>query len=1052
MNPGDDNSHPSTNEAGPAPAPEAGASAAAAPAPRRWPGILARWGTAAVVLAGLTHVAMWEMRTSTLQARFFAEWSAKLRHETRPGPATASRYPKTGPSDIRMGYTRIPEFLASLQPRGYAVTSQAQQSPALQEFMDRGFIPPYPERVQAGLRVLDCRGEPLFRSRFPLHTYATEEEVPPVVARMLGFIENREVLDTAEPLHNPAIEWTRLGKAVVDQVVALADDDHAAAGGSTLATQTEKFRHSPEGRTASAHDKYLQMVSASVRAYRDGENTVAARRRILLDYLNSLPLGAQRGWGEVHGVNDGLQAWYGADVAASNRLLVQPSEQAEGLAERGLALRRVLSLLIAQRRPAHFFGPGHEQLMGMTASYLRLLAAEGVIGPALRDAALAAPLDVRPAHAGAIPNLDFGEHNAASLLRVQLSSLLNTPRLYELDRFDLSASSPLDGRLQREITALLHRLRDPAAAREAGLIGFQLLEKGDPSKLLYSFTLYERGEGANLVRVQTDNMDQPFDINGGAKLELGSTAKLRTLATYLDIVAGLHRQHAGMSRAQLAAVEVGSKDRLTRWAIDWLSAPGDHSLEAMLDAAMQRRYSASPGESFFTGGGAHVFANFHSADNGRLPTMYESLRDSLNLPFIRLMRDIVYHHMYHASSDASDILEGDDDNPRRQELLKLFINKEGRQFMRKFYQRHHGKEPAQVLDRLAESVNRTAPRLAVIYRSVEPEGSQADFSAYVRRHLPGAALADDYLETLYKRHAPGNYSLADRGYLARLHPLELWVAAYLRQHPEAPLEKVLDAGATEREQSYAWLMRSKARRGQNSRILQLLEVEAFAKIHTQWKKVGFPFETLVPSYATAIGSSGDRPAALAELMGIIVNDGRRLPTVQVDRLHFAAGSPYEVGLRRMPAEGEQAMAPEVATTLRKALGLVVSEGTARRLKGVLDAPGQEPLVIGGKTGTGDNRLNTYARGGGLAGSKVTSRTATFVFYLGPRHFGTLTAFVLGPEAAEYKFTSALPTQILKSMVPLLKPVLTAGGDAHCPAGQRPELTAATAVAPAQQSH
>ena len=122
---------------------------------------------------------------------------------------------------------------------------------------------------------------------------------------------------------------------------------------------------------------------------------------------------------------------------------------------------------------------------------------------------------------------------------------------------------------------------------------------------------------------------------------------------------------------------------------------------------------------------------------------------------------------------------------RRQELLKLFINKEGRQFMRKFYQRHHGKTPAEVLDRLAESVNRTAPRLAVIYRSVEPEGSQADFSAYIRRHLPGAALADDYLETLYKRHAPGNYSLADRGYLARLHPLELWVASYLRQHPQA---------------------------------------------------------------------------------------------------------------------------------------------------------------------------------------------------------------------------------------------------------------------------
>ena len=1045
MTPGEDDSSRS-----PASAPAAGETVSApvpAPAPsgRRWPGILARWGTAAVVLAGLTHVAMWEMRTSTLQARFFADWAAQLDHQVRTEPATASRYPRTGPSDIRMGYTRMPEFLDSLAGRGYVLTAQAQQSPALQDFMDRGFFPPYPERTQAGLRVLDCRGEPLFRSRFPLHTYAGEAQVPPVVARMLGFIENREVLDESEPRHNPAIEWTRLGKAVVDQVIAVADDDHAAAGGSTLATQTEKFRHSPEGRTASAHDKYLQMVSASVRAYRDGENTVAARRRILLDYLNSLPLGAQRGWGEVHGVNDGLQAWYGADVEASNRLLAQPSDQAEGLAERGLALRRMLSLLIAQRRPAHYFGPGHEQLMAMTASYLRLLAAEGIIGPGLRDAALAAPLQVQHAHAGAIPNLEFGERNASSLLRVQLSGLLNTPRLYELDRFDLSASSPLDGHLQREITERLHRLRDPAFAREAGLLGFQLLEKGDPSKLLYSFTLYERGEGANFVRVQTDNLDQPFDINGSAKLELGSTAKLRTLATYLDIIAELHREYAGMKRAQLAEVEVGAKDRLSRWAIDWLSTTEDRSLATMLEAAMQRRYSASPGERFFTGGGAHTFSNFNAADNGRLATLHESLRDSLNLPFIRLMRDIVYHHMYHASSDASDILEGDDDNPRRQELLKLFINKEGRQFMRKFYQRHHGKTPAEVLDRLAESVNRTAPRLAVIYRSVEPEGSQADFSAYIRRHLPGAALADDYLETLYKRHAPGNYSLADRGYLARLHPLELWVASYLRQHPQAELAQVLDAGATEREQSYAWLMRSKARRGQNSRILQLLEAEAFAKIHAQWKKVGFPFDTLVPSYATSIGSSGDRPAALAELMGIIVNDGLRLPTVHIDRLHFAAGSPYEAALRRAPSAGEQVMAPEVAATLRRALGLVVSEGTARRLKGVLDVDGQAPLPIGGKTGTGDNRLNTYTRGGGLAASRVTSRTATFVFYLGPRHFGTLTAFVLGPEAGGYKFTSALPTQILKSMAPLLRPVLAGQAEASCPAA--PSGTALAVRAP-----
>lgn len=1005
--------------------------AAPPPSPRRWPVTLAKWSTGLAVVAGVSYLAHVEMQSSTLQARFFSDWAATLRYELKPQPATGSRYPKAGPSDERMGYARLPDFLTSLTGRGYQVVSQAQQSAALQDFMARGFFPPYPEKVQTGLTLSDCRGEPLFRSRFPLYTYEREQDTPPLVAQTLGFIENREVLDTSEPRHNPAIEWTRLGKAVLDQAVAVAHEDHAAAGGSTLATQTEKFRHSPEGRTASAKDKYYQMVSASVRAYRDGEQTLDARRRILQDYLNSLPLGAQKGWGEVHGVNDGLAAWYGVDVNAANRRLREPGEQAAGLQARGLAFRQMLSLMIAQRRPAHYFGPGHAQLLNMTASYIRLLAQEGIIGPALRDAALAAPLDVQAAYTGPAAGIEFGERNASTLLRVQLSSMLNTPRLYELDRYDLTATSYLDGRLQREVTSLLNRLRDPQVAKEAGLLGFQLLEKGDPSRLLYSFTLYERGEGMNRVRVQTDNLDQPFDINGSAKLELGSTAKLRTLVTYLEIISKLHQDYVALDSKALAAVEVGPKDRLSRWAVDWLMTAKDRSLAAMLEGAMQRKYSASPGETFFTGGGAHVFANFHNVDNGRMPTLYEALRDSLNLPFIRLMRDVVYHHLYNASNPASDILE-DEDNPRRMELLKLFINKEGRQFMRKFYQRHHDKPVVEVLERMAASVHKTAPRLAVIYRSVNPDGSFEDFSAYIVRQLPGTPLPPDYLRKLYERHAPGNYSLADRGYLARLHPLELWVADYLRQNPQATLEQVLDAGAVEREQSYNWLLRNKARRGQNSRILQLLEIEAFAKIHASWKRVGFPFETLVPSYATAIGSSGDRPAALAELMGILVNDGRRLPATMLDNLHFASGSPYEVTLAKKHTEGEQVLAPEIAATVRKALALVVSDGTARRIKGVLDEPGQTPMVIGGKTGTGDNRLNTYTRGGGLLASKVTSRTATFVFYLGPRHFGTLTAFVLGPEAGSYKFTSALPVQILKSMAPLLKPVLSGVSAAACP--------------------
>jgi hypothetical protein len=40
-----------------------------------------------------------------------------------------------------------------------------------------------------------------------------------------------------------------------------------------------------------------------------------------------------------------------------------------------------------------------------------------------------------------------------------------------------------------------------------------MLGNGDPAKVVYSFTLMERGDKVNYLRVQTDNYDQPLDIN-----------------------------------------------------------------------------------------------------------------------------------------------------------------------------------------------------------------------------------------------------------------------------------------------------------------------------------------------------------------------------------------------------------------------------------------------------------------------------------------------------------------------------------------------------------
>ncbi len=198
-----------------------------------------------------------------------------------------------------------------------------------------------------------------------------------------------------------------------------------------------------------------------------------------------------------------------------------------------------------------------------------------------------------------------------------------------------------------------------------------------------------------------------------------------------------------------------------------------------------------------------------------------------------------------------------------------------------------------------------------------------------------------------------------------------------------------------------------------------MERDAFIRMTPYWQKLGFPFKTMVPSYASAIGSSSDRPVALADLVGILVNDGMRRSSVSLRTVDFASGTPYETRLERAPEKSERVLAPEVAATVRRAMATVVEQGTARRLNGVFKTSDGKVITVGGKTGSGDNRFETFSRSGAVLTSRATNRTATFVFYIGERYFGVITAYVQGREAENYHFTSSLPVTLLKMLAPTL---------------------------------
>lgn len=975
-----------------------------------------------IIVAAVLVGGYYEIQTSTLQAKFIGKYAARMRYRLADGPSDKIVFPKKGPYDIRLGYVQLPSIVDKLQQKGMVVSRQVRFNQSLRNYVEMGFYLPYKEKNQAGLQILDATNASMFQMINPQRVYNDFFDIPYKIIKTLLYIENKNLLSDKYPEINPAVDWGRFAKAVVFQAAEMVNINTPSMGGSTLATQIEKFRHSDNGLTSSAKDKLIQMTSASVRAYQDGEDTSLYRRDLVLDYVNSVPLSAAPGFGEVNGLGDGLYVWFGTEFDEMNRLLNIKNPTGTELDEQARIMKQVISLMIAHRRPSYYLVEGRKELAVLCNSYVRLLAQEGIISTILSEAAQTQPIFFRDfSKNGAVRQIV--NNKGVNVVRNRLGPLFDTS-LYSLDRMDLTVTTTLNSRLQEQVSLYLKSMENSEIANKYGLIGKYLLAADQTDALSYSFTLFEKASMGNMVRVQTDTTDLPFDINEGSKLELGSTAKLRTLATYLEIMAELHAALSGQSASAINTELQQATDSLTRWVCGQLLENPSLPLQQLLEAAMLREYSANPGERFFTGGGIHTFGNFRKEDNGRIVTVTEALQYSINLPFVRIMNDIVRYTQATQWENNRQIIH-DDKDPRRQAMLDTFIDKESRVFLSRFWTKYQNMTAEQRLETLLAGMNPRALRLTIIHRHLLPNADQSAYIRFIRDQLPTITLTDRQLAAMYEKYRPGAYNLQDMGYLASVHPLELWLLGYLQQPGEISLKDAIQKSSSIRREVYGWLMRTKAKNARDSRVRTVLEIDAFSDIHRRWKKMGYPFDHLVPSLATALGSSGDRPAALADLMGIILNGGERLPTQRFTKVEFARDTPYETIMERSIPIENKVMQPEVAKILKETLGKVVSEGTAKRLSNSFQQGDGSPFLIGGKTGTGDNRIVTSTSYGHKTSGRTLNRTATFVFYLGDNHFGTLTAFVSGRSAKAFSFTSALPLQVLKGMVPILQPYINA---------------------------
>ena len=111
------------------------------------------------------------------------------------------------PSRHKAGLCKLPAITPSLEAHQFQIVRQAQWSPRLDWFVDNGGYALYTPKLRTGLQIYHRNGETLFAAAYPQRVYSDFNVCLPLVASSLLFIEDRNLLDTQYPLHDPAVAW-----------------------------------------------------------------------------------------------------------------------------------------------------------------------------------------------------------------------------------------------------------------------------------------------------------------------------------------------------------------------------------------------------------------------------------------------------------------------------------------------------------------------------------------------------------------------------------------------------------------------------------------------------------------------------------------------------------------------------------------------------------------------------------------------------------------------------------------------------------------------------
>ena len=186
--------------------------------------------------------------------------------------------------------------------------------------------------------------------------------------------------------------------------------------------------------------------------------------------------------------------------------------------------------------------------------------------------------------------------------------------------------------------------------------------------------------------------------------------------------------------------------------------------------------------------------------------------------------------------------------------------------------------------------------------------------------------------------------------------------AYRKRCRSLPGKNSMPTAAKARRVGSAWLLNERARRAQDLRLRIRMEKDAFQPHDALLAKARISLQNLGANLrhrdrqfvGSARGAGG---------IGRHFGQRRRAPPgVKPDQSPFRRRTRLMKRARTRPGvQGERVLAAGGRPHHAQSHGDVVEQGTARRLNGVFKLSDGEVFTVGGKTGSGDNRFETFNR-------------------------------------------------------------------------------------------